>query len=114
MMCIYLNSQEMKAYASVDDKEIDEYLQKARRFFKGLLIRKFVLYRKKGWLNKPQSFELFSIYWVMRDPEVQVVNFPNQNKAICTEAPKEIILTYLIALLYGYQEGSKPLNKAII
>jgi hypothetical protein len=106
----YMNPNEVEAYATVTDKELNELFQEVRKKFNGTyLLQERITPQKRmffsSWFKQlpdTKSYQLYSYDGGKGTVEVRCINFAQEHDwSINTEVSKSYILTYFYGLLAG-------------
>lgn len=110
MITTYLTQSEIEAYTSVEDKELNELLQHARRATDNCILIQdagSVVIRRFFRANTVEKF--YTVYWTIKDQDEEVIitNFYGGESSIRTVVPKAVLMHYLIGLLTGVDYGGQ-------
>lgn len=108
-MYTYINDQDIKQWSSVEDKEINDLFQDARKLEPRLLIYTWHAMTIKRWFKKPKPWTLYSIRVSDGSYQAHVLNFPSDvsKSSINTYLTKAQIMIYL----YGFLNASNRLTQ---
>ena len=98
MIATYLQEYEKKNYTSIDDKELNEIFQEVREKFpdKFYVQKTDVVYKR---FFKKRVKVLYSIYYNVKDPEFQCINFYGGDNSICTNVDGSVLYAFFMGLL---------------
>ncbi len=104
----YLDRFEKQKYSSVRDKELNELFQEVlKKSTKEMYVKeRIITYRH--WFKEKYKDTLYTLYLSLGDtPEVQVFNFPSQDKSssMCYGVTKRLLMTYFYGILNGITDG---------
>lgn len=110
MITTFLTQSEIEAYTSVEDRELNELLQYARRATDNCIlieVVRSVVTRRLFRANTVEKF--YTVYWTNKgqDREVTITNFYGGDCSINTSVPKDTVLNYLMGLLTGVEYGGE-------
>jgi len=98
MIATYLQDYQKKNYIKVSDKELNEIFQEVRtKFPNKFYVQKTEIVYKK-WFRK-KSKELYTVYYEIRDPEFQEINFYCGSTSICTNVEAPVLYAFFMGLL---------------
>lgn len=117
MVTTYLRDSELEAFKTVPDKELNELLQEVNQKTGGkFLIEEHAYEQQTGflWFRKTKLVKFYTLYGVLSLPEVQAINFCQEDKwpgwSINTSVTKSYIVTYLLGLLAGMAYNKKSVT----
>lgn len=110
MITTFLTQSEIEAYTSVEDRELNELLQYARKATDNCIlieVVRSVVTRRLFRANTVEKF--YTVYWTNKDQdrEVIITNFYGGESSIRTVVPKEVCMHYLVGLLTGVDYGGE-------
>lgn len=103
MIVTYLTDYERELYASVPDKELNEYLQEVRKKFDNKYLLQEYVVKTKQLFRKEKQRVFYTLYFGS-GVEVQIINFASDGEgSINTGVTKSYLITYFLGLLNGFE-----------
>jgi hypothetical protein len=101
MMVTYFNLDERERYSEVEDKELNQIYQEAKKV-QDFFIREFHYYVKKGFFSKTEKVTRYSIYGCLDSVQVQCLNFmpdTDSESSINTHVSRAVVFAFCMGLL---------------
>lgn len=111
MITTWLTPNEIKAYSSVQDEQLNEIFQEVRSKFHDLyLLEETTIKVRRAWWRKPEKRTVYTLHVLInRFNECQTINFVQDHDcSINVNVSASYIITYFLGLLNGSRE-KKPL-----
>lgn len=109
MITTYLTQSEIEAFTSVEDKELNELFQYARKATGNCILMQSGEVITKRLFRSDKVTMYYGVYWTRseQDREFIITNFYGGESSIRTVVPKEVLMHYLVGLLTGVEYGGE-------
>lgn len=110
-MYTYINDQDIENWSKVEDGDLNQLLQEARRLNPGMLISVIVRPVRHKWYKKARYVTLYSVRYHDHRYEARIVNFAQDHShewSINEYVTKSYVMNYLYGYLTGFHNAKTP------